>query len=357
MLIGGSMPKTREIREQKLGNEYASSDDETISTLRREDNKTRDHLQEFEGQTERDPAALKAYVVINYGNARYIDYEDDIQLWEALRDAEARASGGLRNRRGVVIVQSHGGSADVAYKMGNLVRRFFGAVDIVVPFRAKSAATLFCMCGDKLIMGPLSELGPLDVQTEHPGTEATMVSGLDVSQALNNILSTAWFISERAALAMRRGPGISRKDALNIGTNFGASVMQGLLSQIDPVAVSFTDRALQTASEYGRRLLDRYMLKEHAEAIDPVIHKLVEQYPTHTFAIDVDEASQLGLVVTPSDQYADFDRCWAIYQATRPSNARELCIRVLLEEELSKCAGSEEETDGETEFELPIQNG
>jgi ClpP class serine protease len=59
-----------------------------------------------------------------------------------------------------VILQSFGGHADGAFKMANVIREFAKDVTFIVPYYAKSAATLLCLSGNKILMGPISELGP-----------------------------------------------------------------------------------------------------------------------------------------------------------------------------------------------------
>ena len=268
------------------------------------------------------------HLILCYGNRRSIRTGDDKELWEKLCHAEAQAPDQtLKNHRAVVVLESVGGDANVAYKMANMLHWFFAEVEVVVPYRAKSAATLLSMCADRLIMGPLSELGPLDVQTEHPGTEASWVSGLDIVGALDKTIVTAVQWGEQAALNMRFGPGISRKNALEIGMSFGASVVQGLLSQIEPIAVFAADRALQTASEYGRRLLRRYMLADNPEMIDLLMGSLIERYPTHGFVIDAQEAKDLGMSVVYASDYEGYDVCHRIY-ATLSLAANDMVMEV-----------------------------
>lgn len=59
---------------------------------------------------------------------------------------------------------SPGGIATDAYKMGRLIREHCNNLSILVPYKAKSAATLLALAGDEIIMGPASELGPIDPQ-------------------------------------------------------------------------------------------------------------------------------------------------------------------------------------------------
>ena len=67
-----------------------------------------------------------------------------------------------------LIVLSHGGSAEAGFKIGrtfhNWARRKGVAFRVIVPLYAKSAATLISLGADEIVMGLLSEIGPIDPQ-------------------------------------------------------------------------------------------------------------------------------------------------------------------------------------------------
>ena len=66
----------------------------------------------------------------------------------------------------IIVVSSPGGDGLAAERMINVCRTFskIGTYDVVVPGKAKSAATMFCFGANKILMGPTSELGPVDPQ-------------------------------------------------------------------------------------------------------------------------------------------------------------------------------------------------
>jgi len=64
----------------------------------------------------------------------------------------------------VLIVDSPGGQAAVAYRLARLFQRRTGEFWVIVPRYAKSAATLLALGAKRLILGRDAELGPLDVQ-------------------------------------------------------------------------------------------------------------------------------------------------------------------------------------------------
>ena len=62
------------------------------------------------------------------------------------------------------VLHSPGGTPEDAYRIIRTLRNNFDKVNIVVPFWAKSAATLLSLGASEIIMDDSAEFGPLDVQ-------------------------------------------------------------------------------------------------------------------------------------------------------------------------------------------------
>src|SRR5438128_2243993 len=79
-------------------------------------------------------------------------------------------------------IESPGGDGHAAYKLILDLRSRCKRLRAVIPDYAKSAATLLALGVDTIFMSAAAELGPLDVQIEHPDPdrEGTIVSALDV---------------------------------------------------------------------------------------------------------------------------------------------------------------------------------
>jgi hypothetical protein len=91
--------------------------------------------------------------VIVYTSGRNIGYWDIPPLYRLLDKLG-------HQQRLSVILQSHGGFTDDAFKMANTIHEFADDVVFIVPSYANSAATLLCLSGNKVLMGPTSELSP-----------------------------------------------------------------------------------------------------------------------------------------------------------------------------------------------------
>ncbi len=63
-----------------------------------------------------------------------------------------------------LIINSPGGDGTVAEKIIELCRAYCKVFRVIVPNRAKSAATIIALGADQIIMGYCSELGPIDAQ-------------------------------------------------------------------------------------------------------------------------------------------------------------------------------------------------
>jgi hypothetical protein len=74
-------------------------------------------------------------------------------------------------KKGTLMLTSAGGDPNAAQKLMLMCRkRFDQGFQIIIPFYAKSAATLMCLGADRICMGYGSELGPIDPQVQMIGS-------------------------------------------------------------------------------------------------------------------------------------------------------------------------------------------
>jgi len=64
-----------------------------------------------------------------------------------------------------LILSSPGGEGTVVEKFVSLCREQCQKFRVIIPHEAKSAATLIALGADEIIMGPSSELGPIDAKS------------------------------------------------------------------------------------------------------------------------------------------------------------------------------------------------
>ncbi len=86
-------------------------------------------------------------------------------LIEGFREyLEAVKAHNNKHERLVFFLRTDGGSAETVEKLVEIMRFHYQEVFFVVPERAMSAGTIFCMSGDKIYMDYSSSLGPIDPQ-------------------------------------------------------------------------------------------------------------------------------------------------------------------------------------------------
>lgn len=190
-----------------------------------------------------------------------------------------------------LLIHSPGGIAEPAYRIARLLQRQCGGFTAIVPAYAKSAATLLSLGANQIILGEDAELGPLDVQLPDFDTEEDMVSALDEIQAVEALEQSAIDSAWRMLLYLHDRTQKKLNTLLPHALHFAAEVTKPLFEKIDAVRYSRQSRRLQEAQDYAERLLRRRLPAESAKA---VARDLVRNYPTHGFAIDREEAPQIG---------------------------------------------------------------
>lgn len=197
-----------------------------------------------------------------------------------------------------LIIQSPGGSPDHAYRIIRTFRKAFKKVNIVVPFWAKSAATLLSLGGSKIIMDEFGEFGPLDTQikvddAEHP--EDDTQSALIDEQSLKRIEQKAMEMyhtmytsfTESTSKKIRINRTILSEQILQFVSNF----YEPLIDKIDPIGIGKKRRYLDIGEQYAIKLLAQYNNQSNRHDVRVFIDYLVNECPDHGFVIDYDVVS------------------------------------------------------------------
>lgn len=206
-----------------------------------------------------------------------------------------------------VILHSGGGSADDAYHAALVLRRYSKHVRVCVPLYAKSAATLFSLSADEIMMSEIAELGPLDAQVTDPRNPAKQMSALDGYRSVDYILEYALHTQNVVVNRMldRTAARMPLPSIIEHANSFIHHIVSPIASQILPLDFGGWGRTLDIGRDYAIRLLTRYARMDDTTA-RIIAYNLVYSYPHHGFIIDIDEAATLGLNVRAMDhEYYD----------------------------------------------------
>lgn len=209
-----------------------------------------------------------------------------------------------------LVIYSNGGDVHDAYRIISSIRARCATCRTVVPLQARSAATLMALGGDSIVMGPDSELGPLDVQMEHPHTEAMRISGLDAVKPVEILAQIAANLAFDVGLRMRAEIGLGRRDSIEMAFDYTAACIEPVLQKLDPIAVTLGYRELSVAAQYGEELLKRFMFRNDPSGEDlarRIAVRLVWDYPSHSYAIRRGGVQELGLRLVRRTDYEHWE--------------------------------------------------
>lgn len=222
-------------------------------------------------------------------------YDADVYLYSGAIDhngfgqlVDQYQAGGRPNA--LVILTTHGGLANSAYKISRFFQSQYERFDIFIPSVCKSAGTLVCLGANRLIMSTFSELGPLDVQLYERDEIGARKSGLLSHSAFEALKQETFQIYEHFMLSIkqRSSDNISFPVASDVAGKMSAIVMEPIFAQISPSVLGSDYRDLRVAIEYGNRLAN-----VGGNIQQGAVRFLTEQYPSHDFIIDMQEADEL----------------------------------------------------------------
>lgn len=231
---------------------------------------------------------LIAYV-LRFGHSRTLMVTADVPHLETLLNSVTGAD------QINILLHSPGGDGTIVEKIVEMCRAHLSGQNrklrVIVPNIAKSAATLLALGADEILMGYVSELGPIDPQVP------IAVSGM------TQWVSAFAFVEARDKLMAQIAEAVKKKEPT-----------MGLLQQLAGLNIPFTDEMenqIGFAKKTAITLLDKYMLKpkypqaaKRAKTANAIAEKLLSKqlFPVHGHYIDGNTAKGLGLEVTVLDK-------------------------------------------------------
>jgi hypothetical protein len=182
---------------------------------------------------------------------------------------------GLKGADLDLLLQSPGGDIDIAEKIVYMCRGRAKSLRVIVPERAKSAATLIGLASDSIVMGDTSELGPID-----PQITVTTPGGKDMVRPASSFLDGLDEIMRRVQEEGTLSP-----------------VYFPLLQHLDPALIDYCHKAIERSERFAEKWLGRHMCKGDLEKAKKIAKELsdTKKYLSHAVVIDAKEAKKMGL--------------------------------------------------------------
>ena len=179
------------------------------------------------------------------------------------------------------MIETNGGKTDSTEAIVSILQNRITDLRVVVANAAKSNGTLICLAASSIVMGPTSELGPIDPHIQ--GTPCTIL-------ALPDMAAMNFPLHHMALLFLKQ----TQKLAENL-------LRKGMMKQAAPGEVERVVQALSTRDTYF----------------------------SHGSTIDLREAAQLGLNVEALDTNDEiWNRIWLLYSMYDFDSRRDCMLKI-----------------------------
>jgi hypothetical protein len=200
----------------------------------------------------------------------------------------------IKEGKGVdVLLHSSGGDALAAWKLMSILRERFEQVSVLVPFMAFSAATIFALGADEIVMHPHASLGPID-----PQIQVTLPDGTRRAFAYEDVAAFLRFLTQEVGITEQA---------------YTQPLMEKLFSTVDPVMVGGAKRASELSTSVGERLLRVHMRDpDGRNRARQIAENLNKSFFAHGDAVSRTRARELDLQIAKDDK--DLERLiWEAY--------------------------------------------
>jgi len=227
-----------------------------------------------------------------------------------------------------LFLYSAGGDSSVPWRVVSLFREFADEFNVLVPYRAYSAATMIALGADSVVMGRKAELGPIDPTVSNdfnPLDPVTKTKRLGIS--VEDVISYFNLVKDKAGLV----------DQPQVAQAFDA-----LTKLVHPVALGNVNRHYSFIRMVATKLLACHKRPPSEETIEEIVRNLIERIYFHGHGIARKEAKELKLdVVEPKRELEEL--MWKLYleyedalQLTRPFNPEDVLDSVGTDEHVLK---------------------
>lgn len=229
-------------------------------------------------------AFVASYVPLKYNPASSgratISTADEFGMEEALNRILGKMDK-TKPKKAYLLINSLGGGVSSSFKIAQAIRDAFDDITVFVPHIAASGGTLLALTGNRIRMGVMSQLGPIDPQMPYP--------------------KYGFVSSNSIARAKRR---LDRKFKKHLKEEIGYPDRH-MVEMLDPVVYEEFHGWRIAVKEYLHTILKK--TKYAPAGIDQISQNLIFAMPTHDFVIDKNMAKEMGLKVVPDGDSEEWD--------------------------------------------------
>ena len=207
-----------------------------------------------------------------------INIADEFGMEETLKQISQKIKE-LKNKKVYLLINSLGGSVSSSFKIAQAIRDTFDDITVFVPHIAASGGTLLALTGNRIRMGVMSQLSPVDPQRLYKNQGYVSV---------NSILKAKKRLDKKFEKLHEQEVGYPDRH---------------MAEMIDPVIYEEFHGLRAASVKYLTTILRKTGYNE--EEIVKITKILILSLPTHNFVIDKNLAREIGLKVEviKTDEY------------------------------------------------------
>jgi hypothetical protein len=191
----------------------------------------------------------------------------------------------FHDRKLMLLLNSPGGGLHSSFKVARAIRQTFTNIEVYVPHRAASGGTLIALTADKIIMGIMSQLSPLDPQIYYQGRPISALAGRRAYNRMCELFEN------------------KTKDEAPYPA-------QALTDKLDPFIMEDWQGAIETSYDYATQILKLAGYSKPWE----IAAKLIHRFSDHDSDINFGTAHDLGIRVEKHDANDRYKRNWRIFR-------------------------------------------
>ena len=200
-----------------------------------------------------------------------------------------------------LFLASNGGNGVVPWRLVSLFREFAKSFNVLIPYRAYSAATLISLGADEIVMGPFAEIGPIDPTVSNDFNPREDGTGRQLGISVEDVKAYVNFIKNTV--------GIHHEDEL-------IKAIEILAQKVHPLALGNVERFVLQNRMMAKKILKTHMGHEDDDhVITEVVDNLASKLYFHGHPINRREArNDLKLKVASELPPALETAMWNLYK-------------------------------------------
>jgi len=201
-----------------------------------------------------------------------------------------------------LFLYSRGGDSDAPWSIVSTIREVFPdkKFNVLIPFRAHSAATMISLGADEIVMTEKAELGPVDITISNsPLNPPHPVTRTPIDISVEDVMG---FIALLDKLDCTRAEEKIKSFEI-------------LSNHINPLAIGKVNRLLEQTKLVADRMLSNRKEILTREQNDEIVRKLGSEIYSHRHSISRSEAKQIGLsYVKNAEDFKIEHLLWELYE-------------------------------------------